>query len=651
MHTLPSAQDSSNLLPSPLSTTPAHTTDYHTENNTSGEEPEFTGCFSEYSSELVGHGDYSFDMEGIASKFWPDGTLEQSMAASKGKFADILSDLPVFLSDESELFSSSDGVQLRFSKVLLSMCFERVWNRMRESAASAISKRLGAGLLPDLVDFQTDEAAGADGNTNLMFCSKESCRYDYSSALILVECDLGKYLGLLPDSVLERIGRRVLNVWRLQPTRQFVPVLFLSVLNLKLLLFTRDKWYCVELGDIGYYTLQPDWSDLSDVDLVLQRLWFLASSPPSEIGHVCNISTNDSGLAFTKATSVYKLSAVPIYTPDAFIIEDLIQSAGSLRGRLCHVIRGQYGGDAAVMKISWTPAGQFPEGAAYDILSQQGVGPIPEVYCGGVLVEDLCGYRMEFLVVEDCGWSLYDCFDKAPQPSEEATVDTIIGIARQVSSCLAKAYSAGVLHRDISRGNITIKGQKAYIIDWGCSRPLVDAVNQEAHVNACRQWLFNASEVSQVERLHDPFVGTARYMSIQILLASKKRGLHDDIESLFYVVLDILMKLQIERQGYELAVDPLEVLDDDEMALHRTAALEYKDEYLSWFGIGDCPTNLKCVLNAMYDYLFVVDGTNITNDMYNGRVSRESHDLVAAAQFMDADAVKALKRACMPASN
>ncbi|KAJ2718069.1 hypothetical protein GGI07_005891, partial [Coemansia sp. Benny D115] len=125
----------------------------------------------------------------------------------------------------------------------------------------------------------------------------------------------------------------------------------------------------------------------------------------------------------------------------------------------------------AVLKLAWTPVDRIPEGAVYDVLRHNGVQGVPEIYTRGLLVEDLEGYRLEFIIMENCGESVASFFEDSEIPL--SLHEKVALVVQQVTSCLAQARSAGVLHRDISKGNIAVthsikdKGYVAKVIDWG----------------------------------------------------------------------------------------------------------------------------------------------------------------------------------------
>ncbi|KAJ2878053.1 hypothetical protein FB639_003526, partial [Coemansia asiatica] len=220
-------------------------------------------------------------------------------------------------------------------------------------------------------------------------------------------------------------------------------------------------------------------------------------------------------------------------------------------GRLCHVYRVTYGDKRAILKLSWAKPDKFPEGAVYETLEQSAMKGIPAVYSSGILCKESSGYRLEYLLLEDCGETLWDIIKKlaGKKVRHELVYRIIPDVIKQVLCHLLQAYSAGVMHRVISSGNISIKGDDVFIIDWGCSKLLTgDSRDKD---NRCEQlakrWGFELKGVVDKENARDPFTGTHEYISIRVLSAAAERNIFDDIESLFYVILHLLQCAKEEK--------------------------------------------------------------------------------------------------------
>ncbi|KAJ2701196.1 hypothetical protein H4R19_005427, partial [Coemansia spiralis] len=103
---------------------------------------------------------------------------------------------------------------------------------------------------------------------------------------------------------------------------------------------------------------------------------------------------------------------------------------------------------------------------------------------------------------------------------------------------LVMAQSIGVLHRDISAGNITTLDNQASIIDWGFAKLIPREIVGTNLDELARAWDFDGQQVLQNEDEHDGLIGTGDYMSIPVLIGARNRGVVKDMESALYVLLD-----------------------------------------------------------------------------------------------------------------
>ncbi|KAJ2909259.1 hypothetical protein GGI21_002061, partial [Coemansia aciculifera] len=102
----------------------------------------------------------------------------------------------------------------------------------------------------------------------------------------------------------------------------------------------------------------------------------------------------------------------------------------------------------------------------------------------GVLVRDIDGYRLEFILMSRCGVPMVNFIQNSLKGLvfDPSVADDAASIVRQVVSTLTEALDTKVLHRDISAGNISVKGSKAYVIDWGYAK-FVDLPVDETFAN------------------------------------------------------------------------------------------------------------------------------------------------------------------------
>ncbi|KAJ2876756.1 hypothetical protein FB639_003866, partial [Coemansia asiatica] len=328
---------------------------------------------------------------------------------------------------------------------------------------------------------------------------------------------------------------------------------------LSVIVFARDGCHRVELGSL--FRQDPDESLSADEEVAntLSILWFLIIQPPDKFGHITDVSVGASLFIFSgtvadaavQAISMIQSAKISNEDPNRMVaIGERVDRDIRVVGRLCHVYRVTYGYKRAILKLSWAKPDKFPEGAVYETLEQSAMKGIPAVYSSGVLCKEFSGYRLEYLLLEDCGETLWDIIKKLASKKirHEWVYGIIPKVIKQVLCHLLQAYSAGVMHRDISSGNISIKGDDVFIIDWGCSKLLIGDLRDKdnRYKRLAKKWGFELEGVVDKENARDPFTGTHEYISIRVLSGSAERNIFDDIESLFYVILHLL---QCAKEG------------------------------------------------------------------------------------------------------
>ncbi|KAJ2750469.1 hypothetical protein GGI19_005091 [Coemansia pectinata] len=233
-------------------------------------------------------------------------------------------------------------------------------------------------------------------------------------------------------------------------------------------------------------------------------------------------------------------------------VGDLLNRTFQITGRCTYLYEATYKGKRAVLKFSSTRTNRLPEGAVYKVLNnykvsradggEKGVPNLPQVFLSGNLVEDFDSFRLEFLVMEHCGTPIVEHIrgmreSKDDSVRSQAAAQATIYV-EQVTSTLTMALAAGVLHRDILPGNIAIKDRKAFVIDWGYAKLFSEPSDKGFAMEIAKRWSFDWKVVLPVEGAKDPFTGTPMYMSARLLLKAKTRSIYDELESLFYVILD-----------------------------------------------------------------------------------------------------------------
>jgi hypothetical protein len=116
------------------------------------------------------------------------------------------------------------------------------------------------------------------------------------------------------------------------------------------------------------------------------------------------------------------------------------------------------------------------------------------------------------------GESLKDRIDREGQ----LPIGESLRIAKEVADALAHAHAAGVVHRDITPGNILLQGDRVFVADFGIARALDRGARE--------QWI-STSGVT---------IGTAPYMSPEQGGAEKKIDGRSDIYSLGCVLYEMI---------------------------------------------------------------------------------------------------------------
>ncbi|KAJ1917927.1 hypothetical protein H4219_002920 [Mycoemilia scoparia] len=201
-------------------------------------------------------------------------------------------------------------------------------------------------------------------------------------------------------------------------------------------------------------------------------------------------------------------------------------------------------------------------------------------------------YAIEYMVLEDCGKPINEYF---MQDNINITSRLIRKVIKDVGTCILSAASKGILHCDISTGNILINDEEEItVIDWGYSKVVEDSdLGEEQITNP------------------DPITGTLPFMSIRVLLGYPNRTWIDDLESKFYVlVYCVAVKFNALKSVDKLLFWSTENTSD--LANIRTKALNSSYQKLKndVFINPDCiPNNIHRVLEQLYKILFT--GLNV----------------------------------------
>ncbi|KAJ1720427.1 hypothetical protein LPJ53_004953 [Coemansia erecta] len=400
-------------------------------------------------------------------------------------------------------------------------------------------------------------------------------------------------------------------VWQAQPTRVFVPVIYLYGVRMDLILFARSGYRRVALGEYLYNTCAYGKDETDMIVDSIRRLWFLLIQPPEKFGHFVGVSGLAPYLVFEgdKKSTTVKLATEE--TNVTLEIKGRIPRKVGVNLRMAYLLVVRYGGNDAVLKLSWAPVERQPEGALYDILQSGKVDYIPHIYCSGVIVSDFLGYRLEYILMEHCGEPLASVFkNDAADPTKKGKLFSDAGhVISKVCACLLQAAKMGVYHRDVSAGNITMRDGKVFLIDWGFGKVIPATLNGETKALVNLAWDIDLDKITKNEDARDGVTGTVLFMGIRVLLGLTSHSIFDDIESVLYVVLAVLSYIGFSRSG--TTGSELGKVSARNQAIWKFGCMADDYNYLSHFGVSECSESLRHLLDALRNILFVQNGVFI----------------------------------------
>ncbi|KAJ2053425.1 hypothetical protein H4S04_000683 [Coemansia sp. S16] len=460
------------------------------------------------------------------------------------------------------------------------------------------------------------------------------------------------HIGQLADYALE--------LRACQPMRKYIPVFFLYGHQLDLIVFTHRGYLRTYIGPVLFGTDIDNRVAMSEsIGESPRRLWFFLTLPVGkfeflfdsvEVPTKWRIDTSTTPAAISSLDSnLEEFISFGSLDTDVFV-GDLISRSVRIAGRCAYLFDATYKGNPAVLKLSWIQTNRLPEGAVYRALEEHQVPNIPKVYLSGVIIKNLDGYRLEFLVLEYCGISIVDHI-RGLHSNMKTRAKAALEMApyiRQVVSTLSAALAANVLHRDISAGNIATKGGKMYVIDWGCAKIIKRPDDEAFAKQLATYWTFDWDEVIAAEELMDPFTGTPLYMSTRLLLEAVKRSIYDDLESLMYVVLDAFSDRP--RAG-DTGEQPLgfTFLSNKTAGYTRITCTLSDKCFLSCFGVNlDTMSVPKELLLAMRRFLFFDNGKHIGARILENTDFPRVFDESAAVTFMGEVNAKNIKSMVTP---
>ncbi|KAJ2068317.1 hypothetical protein GGI03_000020 [Coemansia sp. RSA 2337] len=491
----------------------------------------------------------------------------------------------------------------------------------------------------DRMDHFVDDEPFPQSDVSFVFNGQGEMTFsDVYIALKAEECANG------PDAYCNHIGQLAdyaLALWKRQPTRTFIPVLFLHGHQLDLLVFTRRGYFWAGIGPVLFTDHCVDRDSLSvKIGLSLRCLWFLLTLPAGKLGFLFDFSFDSWATPCRLRIDASTFPATVEETRDSddtvVFVKELIKRPVQITGRCSYLFNAKYGDEEVVLKLAWTCTHRLPEGAVYRVLEARGVPNIPKIYKSGVIIKDFDGYRLEVLVMEHCGTPIVEHILRMPKdPLSISRVDRLVKDSiRGVLETLTEALAADILHRDISPGNIAIKDGAAYVIDWGCAKFLLPPADLDLRAEIAKHWSFNWDKVLATENGKDSSTGTPLYMSTRLLLKARTRSIYDDLESLLYVILDALSNRP--RTG-KPDVQPLgfAFFNGSSIAMTRITCTQSGSLFRHYFGASlPMESTLGGVLDAMRRFLFFDNGTHLVGRILEMKDFPRSFNNKAAKTFM-----------------
>ncbi|KAJ1887642.1 hypothetical protein LPJ66_009009, partial [Kickxella alabastrina] len=639
-------------------------------------------------------------------KDWPELFLSMArgspVADSKGIVANIdrpieeFGDFPI-----ADVFENNSGKLIGLAKeARLVKYFILLFNAM-VNAVRAANRVIPAGRTPipdhrlKLKDHQLKVIPNTPHKPDIAFYYRDYAEENTHSIHAILEAKMDPDLGGPIEDTRGQLADYGHLLNDKQATRTFAPVFYLHGHLLTLHAYYRGGLYIIELGQLCFEADSCTSDRAEDIQTCLMRLWFLLTLESEIFGHFCDVSKKPSSFIFSRkgkaddndndkgkgkgSLKIEVLCSVSMDDEDdedgkdgkdgaaLFCIKEPIARYSYMVGRHVHLFRGEFNGKHdAVLKLSWTPVNRLPEGAAYAILNKRPVEGIPEIFSSGLLISNLNGYRLEFVLMEDCGQPMAEYLKGKANDQKDELVSRFV---EQLTLCLAQANDTGVLHRDISAGNVCVKNNKVYVIDWGCAKVIgwgttkdaardaaedtaedaaEDAVEdptedtgptQLKHIDVAEQWGFNATTVGQVEVTKDPFTGTPLFMGIPMLSSSPIRGILDDLESVLYVVMDAVRPAGTKRDD----VQGFKFLDSPSLAITRWGLIQEDAVLLEEFSVKNINPRLKELICVMRRFLFEPENKVMNHRLWWDKkfVRRANWD--AAPEFMHPKAVELLK--------
>lgn len=208
----------------------------------------------------------------------------------------------------------------------------------------------------------------------------------------------------------------------------------------------------------------------------------MLTCPTEDFGHFVSITKKPNELIFERISTANVLTKARSARHfregvQSFNLWDKTKHKVNSCGRMSHLFKDdhyhkfQLGENPSVLKLSWVPIDQIPEGLVYSYLHKtKDSAKIPMVYESGIICQDVFGYRIGYIVMEYCKAPALEFILKKGHAGwmDWKVSENLLKWFGNALTILGSVYVHGVIHHDILPKKLTVgKYFDLQIIDWG----------------------------------------------------------------------------------------------------------------------------------------------------------------------------------------
>ncbi|KAJ2357347.1 hypothetical protein GGF43_001514, partial [Coemansia sp. RSA 2618] len=299
--------------------------------------------------------------------------------------------------------SDLSGNSLSKKERALTDHFNWLWGHM-QSIAKPKSVCIPQKSQYNLIDYQNKMVPGTRLEPDGLFFHMSAKPQTFATAQIILEAKWPATIEEFPKETLGQIGDYVLRAWEEQHTRVYVPVVVLHGGHVSIMAFTRKCVFVANLGMLYSDASAAQVNNTVDIADTLRCTWFYLTLSTMELGNVCDVGSKYRNLRFYIGERPIRMEITPESRGDNIVrLGDRIKRPVKIFRRTSYMFWATLDRQPVVLKLVWTPTYCYPEGAGYKVIENDCAGLIPRVHRSGVLIPNSFGYRLEFLVIENCG--------------------------------------------------------------------------------------------------------------------------------------------------------------------------------------------------------------------------------------------------------